>query len=272
MFRHLSALWTARHFLLALVKLDLRLRYRRSVLGLGWSLLHPLAMTAVFTVVFSQLFGGGNPIGYAAYALAGLAVWAFVREAATTGSRAFLMNESYIRQSPMPYTIYPLRIVLGQATHACLALAVVVVLMAAWKHDPGVLTGLLLALPGLLLVLLAAWAVATIGAFLTAFFHDVAHLLEVGAQIGFYLTPIMYRRSVLDDRGLGWLADLNPANMFLTLIRDPLVDPSYWGVPAGAQLAVLGQAYVSALAFTAVMLALAAGVVTWLQKKVIFHL
>ena len=47
MFRHLSALWTARHFLLALVKLDLRLRYRRSVLGLGWSLLHPLAMTAL---------------------------------------------------------------------------------------------------------------------------------------------------------------------------------------------------------------------------------
>ena len=47
MFRHLSAVWTARHFLLALVKLDLRLRYRRSVLGVGWSLLHPVAMTEV---------------------------------------------------------------------------------------------------------------------------------------------------------------------------------------------------------------------------------
>ena len=44
MFRHLSAVWTARHFLLALVKLDLRLRYRRSVLGVGWSLLHPVAL------------------------------------------------------------------------------------------------------------------------------------------------------------------------------------------------------------------------------------
>ncbi|MBY0460460.1 MAG: hypothetical protein K2V38_24355, partial [Gemmataceae bacterium] len=104
MFRHLAAVWTARYFLFALVKLDLRLRYRRSVLGVGWSLLHPVAMTAVFTVVFSQLFGDGNPVGYAAYALSGLAVWAFLRDSATIGSKAFAQNESYIRQSPMPYT------------------------------------------------------------------------------------------------------------------------------------------------------------------------
>ncbi|HEY1190390.1 MAG TPA: ABC transporter permease, partial [Gemmata sp.] len=187
MFRHLSAVWTARHFLLALVKLDLRLRYRRSVLGVGWSLLHPIAMTAVFTAVFSQLFGDGNPVGYAAFALAGLAVWAFLRDAATAGSKAFLTNESYIRQSPMPYTIYTLRTVLGLAIHACMALTVVVALMVLWKQNLDAFAGLALALPGLLLALVAAWSIATIGAFLTAFFHDIAHLLEVGAQIGFFL-------------------------------------------------------------------------------------
>lgn len=268
MFRHLSAIWTARYFLLALVKLDLRLRYRRSMLGIGWSLLHPIAMTAVFTVVFSQLFGDGNPVGYAAFALAGLAVWSFLRDAATLGSKALLANESYIRQSPMPYTLYTLRTVLGLAIHACLALTVVVALMVVWKQNLDVFVGLALALPGLFMVLLAAWAVATIGAFLTAFFHDISHLLEVGAQIGFFLTPIMYRRSILDDRGLGWLADINPANLYLALIRDPLLN----GVPTGDQLAALGGQYLSGLAATAVLVALAAGVVTWLQKKVIFHL
>lgn len=277
MFRHLSAVWTARHFLLALVKLDLRLRYRRSVLGVGWSLLHPLAMTAVFTVVFSQLFGNGNPIGYAAYALAGLAVWTYLREAATTGSKSLLTNESYIRQSPMPYTIYTLRTVLGQIVHACMSLSVVVLLMVVFRPSPdgqghqalgAILAGVPLAVCGLALMLVAAWAIATIGAFVTAFFHDVAHLLEVGAQIGFYLTPIMYRRSVLDDRGLGWLADINPANTFLALIRDPLVR----GVSTTAELTEWGQMYLAALALTAVLVALAAGVVTWLHKKVIFHL
>ncbi len=268
MFRHLSAVWTARHFLLALVKLDLRLRYKRSVLGIGWSLLHPIAMTVVFTVVFSQLFGDGNPVGYAAFALAGLAVWGFLRDAATLGSKAFLMNEAYIRQSPMPYTIYTLRTVLGQALHSCMALAVVVVLLVVWKGDIGVFVGLALALPGLLLALIAAWAVATIGAFITAFFHDMAHMLEVGAQIGFFLTPIMYRRSILDSRGLGWLVDINPANLYLSVIRDPLLA----GMPTGDGLAHLGHLYLSAIAVTAVLVALATGVVGWLHKKVIFHL
>lgn len=268
MFRHLSAVWTARHFLLALVKLDLRLRYRRSALGVGWSLLHPIAMTVVFTVVFSQMFGDGNPIGYAAYALAGLAVWNFLREAATAGSKSLLANEAYIRQSPLPYTVYTLRTVLGQAIHSSLALAVVVAVLAIWKGDAGVFVGLGLALPGVVLAVVAAWAVATIGAFVTAFFHDTAHLMEVAAQIGFFLTPIMYRRSLLDDRGLGWVVDINPANVYLAVTRDPLLA----GVPPAGGLAQLGQAYAAALVLTAGLAALAVGVVSWLHKKVIFHL
>ena len=268
MFRHLSAIWSARHLLLALVKLDLRLRYRRSVLGIGWSLLHPIAMTAVFTMVFSQLFGDSNPMGYAAFALSGMAVWNFLRDSATVGSKAFLINETYIRQSPLPYTVYTLRSVLGLLIHACLALAVVAGLMVIWKGDAGVLVGLALALPGLLLAILAAWAVATIGAFVSAFFHDTSHLLEVVAQIGFFLTPIMYRRSLLDSRGLGWLVDLNPANTYLSVIRDPLLT----GTPTAASLAALGSAYVSAVVCTVALVGLAAGVVAWLHKKVIFHL
>jgi ABC-type polysaccharide/polyol phosphate export permease len=268
MFRHLSAVWTARHFVLALVKLDLRLRYRRSALGVGWSLLHPIAMTIVFTVVFSQLFGDGNPVGYAAFALSGLAVWSFLRDATTAGSRAFLTNEVYIRQSPMPYTIYTLRTVLGLVVHTCMALGVVVVVVCVWRGDPGALVGLLLAVPGLVLAIVAAWAVATIGAFVTAFFHDTAHILEVVTQIGFFLTPVMYRRNVLDDRGLGWMVDINPASLFLAVIRDPILA----GVPSGEGLAQLGLALLVTAAFTSALVGLATGVVSWLHKKVIFHL
>src|SRR5215831_198516 len=99
MFRHLAAIWTARHFLMALVKLDLRMRYRRSVLGVGWSLLNPIAMTIVFTVVFSNLLGNGDSIGYAASVLTGMAVWGFLRESTLNGCRCFMTNEAYIRQS-----------------------------------------------------------------------------------------------------------------------------------------------------------------------------
>src|SRR5262245_7104491 len=89
MIQHLTAMWKFRHFLFALVKLDLRLRYRRSVLGVGWSLLNPIAMTIVFTVVFSNLLGGGDPIAYAASVLTGMAVWSFLRDSTLNGCRCF---------------------------------------------------------------------------------------------------------------------------------------------------------------------------------------
>src|SRR5438128_481782 len=126
MIRHLTAIWKYRHFLLALVRLDLRLRYRRSVLGIGWSLLHPLAMTAVFAVVFSQLLGGNDLARYIPHLLIGMAVWNFLREAAVSGCRSLIANESYIRQSPLPYGIYTLRVVLGLAIHSSIALVVAI--------------------------------------------------------------------------------------------------------------------------------------------------
>ena len=141
-------------------------------------------------------------------------------------------------------------------------------LLVVWRGDASAFVGLVLAIPGLLLAFIAAWAVATIGAFITAFFHDMAHLLEVGAQIGFFLTPIMYRRSVLDDRGMGWMVDINPAHLYLSLIRDPLLA----GIPTADGLANWGQLYLSAIAVTAALVGLAVGVVSWLHKKVIFHL
>lgn len=261
MIGHLTAVWRFRHFLLALVRLDLRLRYRRSVLGVGWSLLNPIAMTAVFTVVFSNLLGAGA-WDYAPSLLTGMAVWGFMKEAATAGSRALISNESYIRQSPLPYTLYPLRTVFGQAIHTAIALVVVVGLLMILQQSARPLLMLPAIVPGLLLAFLAAWGVATIAAFVNVYFQDTQHLLEVAAQIGFFLTPIIYPRTVLDRQGLSWVVDLNPVNLFLDLIRAPLLT----GEPPTA--ALLG----TAAAVTVGLGLLAAGTTAWLQKRVVFHL
>ena len=71
--------------------------------------------------------------------------------------------------------------------------------------------------------MLASWAVATIFAFVNVYFQDTQHLLDVIAQIMFFLTPIFYPRSVLDQKGLAWVVDLNPANLYLELIRGPML-------------------------------------------------
>lgn len=269
MIHHLTAIWKFRHFLLALVKLDLRLRYRRSVLGIGWSLLQPIAMTGVFVLVFSGALGGGQPAEYAPSLLLGLAVWNYFRDAACSGCRALIQNEAYIRQSPLPYGLYPLRTILGQSIHSAIALALGVVGVMVAKSSlatAGVywapLTVFWMVLPALVLALILGWAIATIFAFVNVYFQDTQHLLDVGATLLFFLTPIMYPAAVLTDRKLGWVVTLNPVNLFLDLIRNPLLT----GQPPS------GELYAVTTAVTAVFVGLAAGTIAWLQKRVIFHL
>ena len=261
MIQHLTAIWKFRHFLFALVRLDLRLRYRRSVLGIGWSLLNPIAMTVVFAVVFGSLLGGNDIPRYVPHLLLGTAVWTFLRESTIGGCKSLIANESYIRQSPLPYGIYPLRTVFGQAIHSAIALAVAIGVTFAYRPDTNLLA-LAYIVPGLILSFVTAWAAATIFAFVNVYFQDTSHLLEVGAQILFFMSPIIYYSQNLTDKGLWWMLNLNPVHLFLELIRAPLVT----GEPPTGELLLIGTA------FTAIVVGLAAGTTAWLQKRVVFHL
>src|SRR6516164_2811351 len=78
MSQYLSAIWKCRYFWLSLVQMDLRSRYRRSALGVGWSLLYPIAMTAIFCLVFPRIFGVVDIREYAPSVLVGLCFWNFI--------------------------------------------------------------------------------------------------------------------------------------------------------------------------------------------------
>src|SRR5579885_664306 len=222
MLQHLKAVWTFRYFWMALVKMDLRSRYRRSVLGIGWSMLHPLAMSAVFCVVFSSLMGVKDWRDYAAFLVCGMPVWGFILNSTVMGCHALIHNEAYIRQCPLPYGIYPLRTVMGTGVHFVISMTEVMVLVCLLKGSFAPLGVLWAVLPVMVLLFAFCWATATLAAFATVYFHDTSHLFEVGAQLMFFLTPIMYDRKKLGP--MEWLADINPVNLFLELVRTPVVD------------------------------------------------
>lgn len=261
MLRQAAAMWAYRHFLFALVRLDVRRRYTRSVVGVGWSFLHPLAMALVFAVVFSNLLGA-DPRTYVLFLLLGLAVWNFFKECAVGGCLAMVSHETYIRQSPLPYGLYPLRSVLSTAVHSGLALvaALAVVVVVRWSLEPlGVLWAVL---PAVGLAVVAGWAVATIASCAQVYFYDTQHLLELAAHIGFFLTPIMYGPELLVNKGLGPLVVFNPVNLFLELIRTPIIH----GEPPPL------FAYAYAAGGTAVLVALASAALTWSRPRLIFRL
>src|SRR3954463_14771775 len=106
MIGYLQGIWRCRYFWAMLVRNDLRQRYRRSLLGLGWSLLQPVAMTCIICFVFQAILTSGqNMASFAGQVLAGLACWNYILTSTLQGCQSFYLGESYIRQYPAPMAI-----------------------------------------------------------------------------------------------------------------------------------------------------------------------
>ena len=264
MVSYFGTIWQCRHFWMSLVRLDLRTRYRRSILGLGWSLLNLICMTAILCVVFSKLLNQ-SIIDYAPHLLAGLAIWSYITTSALQGCHAFFQGEAYIRQCPMPLAIFPLRTVLAATFHMLIALGVVIAYVTALgalgfrQHH---YTALLYLPPALVMLFVFCWSLAILAAFTNVYFQDTQHLAEVGFQMFFYATPIIYKASLLEGYGLSWMLDYNPVVVFLKLIREPILEGT---APALST-------YLQGLAIIAASAGLAAYLLARLQKRLIFHL
>jgi ABC-type polysaccharide/polyol phosphate export permease len=256
---YLTGMWQCRYFWLSLVRLDLRQRYRRSFLGLGWSLLHPIAMTAILCTVFHQLFQQ-DVRDFAPYLLAGLAIWNYVVFVTLQGCQCFLLGEPYIRQYPLPMAIYPLRTTLAGTFHFLVALTVLLPLTIYCKGPH--LAALLGLVPALVLLFAFAWSSAVLAGLANVYLRDTQHLLEVGFQILFYATPIMYRPQMLRQHHLTWMLNCNPLVPFLQLIREPLLDGR---LPAAATFGVAALT-VAATASVALF-----ALLRW-QRKLVFNL
>ncbi|MFL5242687.1 MAG: ABC transporter permease [Gemmataceae bacterium] len=258
--RYLKSVWTCRYFWLSLVRMDLRNRYRRSVLGVGWSLLHPLIMTAIMCTVFQRILHAPMP-DYLIKVLAGLACWNFILSTTVQGCQCLYQGEVYIRQYPAPAAIYPLRTALGALIHFLLALSVVIGVtwyfkgFANWLVLPSLI-------PAILLLFILGWSLAVLTGFSNVYFKDTQHLCDLGFQILFYATPIIYDPSDLGDGLLSKVVQCNPLVPMLKLFRDPILTARL------PDLATLGVACSSVLLVTTL-----AALPLWrLQKTFIFRM
>jgi lipopolysaccharide transport system permease protein len=266
MMERLNTIWQFRYFWLSLVQMDLRVRYRKSILGLGWSLVTPLMMTAVFCVIFARMLPPDSQDWRSAapYYLISIAIWDFIKQAAVQGSHTFIRNESYIRQSPLPLAVYCLRTSLGTAVHFCISVLVFLTVASVLNPKDVLMPfyALWAALIGLMLLFIFCVAFASICSFMNIYFHDTQHIVEVVFGIAFFMTPILYDKKNLIDRGYWWIAEFNPAVMFFDMIRDPILTGS---VPP---LLV----FMKAIAATVIMSFMAVLTFQKCERTLIFHL
>jgi ABC-type polysaccharide/polyol phosphate export permease len=262
MLGYFQRVWKCRYFWLSLVKIDLRARYRRSLLGVGWSLLRPIAYTIILCVVFRRLFHRPDVWSYAPYLLAGLACWDYITTATRQGCQCFFQGESYIRQHPAPVAIFPLRTALAETFHFLIGLTVLIGL-GCYVNGCANLLALASLIPTLILLFALTWALALLAGFANVYFQDTQHLCDVGFPILFYLTPIIYDPRDLGGYRLTWLvSNCNPLVPLLRLIREPIL---------AGQVPSL-QTYLSASIVVLAVGSIAALICSRLQRKLIFHL
>jgi lipopolysaccharide transport system permease protein len=238
----------------SLFRRDLRAKYKGSVLGLAWSLAHPVVLMLVYLLVFSVLLRIQPADAYDHYwlfLLAGLPVWVFFATSLQSASRSLVENANLIRKVRFPRQLVPLSMVATQLVGFAVMAAIVLVLSLAFvpeARDTAWLA-LLLAVPVIAFVAGLALAVAS----LNAIYRDVEHIVAALLLPWFFLTPVLYSlESIPGVRDHPRLVDLvhwgNPLTPVLEAFRDPL----FFGVaPAAGDVAYLLAASVLSLALGA---------------------
>jgi len=208
-----------RDLIFQLVRRDIVARYKRSVLGIAWTMLQPLGMMIVLTLVFSQLFNRVD--GYPAYVLGGLMPWLFFAQTTTSEIQQSVWGGTLMRRIYVPYTAFPAAAV-GTGIVNLLLSVIPLLAMMLVVGRPIRLTILFLPIP---IILLSAFALG-LGLFVSSLavrFPDVAEMYQIILQAWMYLTPIMYPADILPE-AIRKLQFLNPMYYLILLFRVPIYD------------------------------------------------
>jgi lipopolysaccharide transport system permease protein len=208
-----------RDLLRELIGRDIKLRYKRSLLGIAWSLINPLAQLLVFSLIFSVVLPLNIP-NYASFLFTGLLAWNWFQTSLHAATGAIVDNRELIRRPGFPVTILPIVTVATNFIHFLLALPILLVAL--------LISGLplritILALPAIfavqfLFTLSLSYFVAT----LHVTFRDTQYLLGIVLLLGFYLSPVFYDASAIPQPYQA-LYRLNPMVVLIDAYRQILL-------------------------------------------------
>jgi len=222
-----------RDLLRELVVRDMKLRYKRSYLGIAWTLVNPLAQLLVYSFVFRVLFRVTTP-NYTPYIFIGITCWGWFQAAVLESTMAILANRDLIRQPGFPAALLPNVTVGTQLVHFLLTLPVLFGLVLV-SGIP--ITRAVVWLPFIILVqYVLTLSFSLLAACVHVNFRDTQYLLGVFLMLAFFLTPILYDTSIVPERYRA-LYQLNPMAYLIDAYRAVLIR----GVrPHLAALAVVG--------------------------------
>ena len=215
-----------------LARMDIRQRYRRSVLGPLWITLTMVIWILAIGPLYSHLMGVPSQ-EFIPYLAMGIITWSLLSGLILDGAAAFVGAEHLVRAMKLPYTVHVLRAMQRNLIiflHNLLAFVPFMIWLGItpqWRW--------LWALPGLALILLAALPTSYLLGTLSARFRDLQQMIASIVQLAFFITPIFWKPELLREHA--WVAAWNPFHLLLEVVRRPIVE----GVPEGATYARIGM-------------------------------
>jgi ABC-2 type transport system permease protein len=241
-----------------LVVRDIKVRYRRSFLGLLWTVLNPLLMMTVMTVVFSTFFKN-NIANFPVYLLIGNIVFSLNSDSTSQALMSIVGNGGLIKKVYIPKYLFPLSKVMSCLVNfgfSFIALIIVMIVTRSQFH-----IAMLLSIVPLFYILLFSTGLSLILSSVTVYFRDVAHLYSVFILVWMYLTPIFYPFDILPHR-IQTIINFNPMYQYIKYFRMLIMDGTLPGLRANIFCFGLG------------VITLIFGVFLFqkLQKKFILHI
>ena len=213
------AILNYRYLIVQLVRRDILTRYKRSALGVAWTMLNPLGTMLILTLVFSRAFGGSQE-GYAAYVLSGLIAWNFFAQSTTAATVHLVWGGSLLKKIYIPRTSFAVSAIGTGLINLLLSLIPLVIVMLI-VGVPIRWTAILLPIPILFLTMFAL-GVGLIISGMAIFYADVAEMFQVTLTAWMYLTPVIWSPEILPELYGLWITRLNPMFYLVELFRMPI--------------------------------------------------
>ncbi len=198
-----------------LVKQAVTVKYKKTVLGLIWSLLSPLFLMTTSAIIFSNVFAM-NFIEFTVHMFVGMSIWTIFSTTLHQGAGAITGNEHILKKISVQPILFPIVSMVAAFVEALPMIVLTYILVAAC----GLINiwGILKILPLLLLVASFSLGLGMVVSLLCVRYRDLQYIISVLLQVWFYATPILYKGEMLGEK-FGFLLFINPMANYLTLIR-----------------------------------------------------
>lgn len=209
----LKSIWNYRQFICSCIKREFLSRYKGSVLGVVWSIVQPLAMIVVYTVIFSEimrakLVGMDNDgLAYSIYLCSGVLTWEFFTATVMACTNVFLVNGNLMKKISFPKICLPIISVGSAFLNFCISYGLFFIALLVLGRFPFNLV--IFVVPILLVQIIFACSFGIGLGVLNVFFRDVGQLLGVVLQFWFWFTPIVYPSKIIPEKLLVFM-NFNP--------------------------------------------------------------